>query len=315
MSGEEPAIDVFTLRPERSQIGMRLDRYVASELHDLSRTYLQALIDGGNVQVDGVVRRAAFKVTPGQLVTVTVPESTDVEIQPEDLPLQLLYVDRDVVVLDKPAGLVVHPAPGHASGTLVNALLHHFPDISISGSSRPGLVHRLDKDTSGVMVVARNDRAQQSLVRQWQARTVDKHYLALVSGVVEEDEATIDAPIARDPANRLRMAVRRDGKDAVSHFIVSERLARSTLLDVRIESGRTHQIRVHLAMIGHPVLGDAVYADARARHLASSLQCPRQFLHAASLTFDLPSGDRKTFVSPMPVDLVEVLDRARTEQR
>jgi len=312
VSGNDSDIEVVDLFPDRSHLGMRLDRYVAAEFGDLSRTYLQALIDGGHVRVDGQVRRSSFKITPGQRVTVVVPEAVEIDIQPEDIPIVVIYEDADVIVVDKPAGLVVHPAPGHGSGTLVNALLFHFPDISVAGTSRPGLVHRLDKDTSGVMVVARNDRAQNSLVAQWQDRTVDKRYGALVVGGIEEQEATIDAPIARDPANRLRMAARREGKEAVSHFVVGERFPDATWLNVSIETGRTHQIRVHLAMIGHPVLGDRLYANNQSRLVTAAHGIERQMLHAATLTFNLPGGERRSFSAPMPDDLVAVLTRLRT---
>lgn len=311
VEGNDPEVGVVELFPERSHIGMRLDRFVAAEISELSRTYLQALIDEGNVRVDGQVRRAAFKITPGQRVTVDVPETAVVDILPEDIPIDVLYEDADVIVLNKSAGMVVHPAPGHGSGTLVNALLHHYPDISIAGSTRPGLVHRLDKDTSGVMVVARNDRAHTSLVAQWQDRTVDKHYIALVAGGIEEAEATIDAPIARDPANRMRMAARRDGKEAVSHFVVKERFRDAALLDVSIETGRTHQIRVHLAMIGHPVLGDLLYANSRSRALAATHGVERQMLHASSLGFALPGGERRSFCAPLPEDIESAILRMR----
>ncbi len=307
--GNEGDFELFDLHPERSHLGIRLDRYIASELPDLSRTYLQTLISEGQVLVDGISRRAAFKITPGQHVTIAIPETTEVEIQPEDLPLDVIYDDADVVVVNKPAGLVVHPAPGHPTGTLVNALLYRYPEISIAGSSRPGIVHRLDKDTSGVMIVAKTDRSQTSLVQQWQDRTVAKQYVALVTGVIEEDEATIDAPIGRDPANRLRMAAVRSGKDAVSHFTVRQRFANATLLDVQIETGRTHQIRVHLAMIGAPVLGDSLYASAKARQVASDLGIKRQFLHASSLSVKLPDGETHTFTAPLPDDMQETLAR------
>ncbi|MDQ3654480.1 MAG: RluA family pseudouridine synthase [Chloroflexota bacterium] len=306
---DEREFELFDFYPERSQIGVRLDRYVASEMTDLSRTYLQTLIDEGQVLVDGQSRRAAFKITPGQHVTVAIPETTEVEIEAQDLPLDILYSDDDVVVINKPAGLVVHPAPGHPRGTLVNGLLYHFPEISIAGSTRPGIVHRLDKDTSGVMIVAKTDRAQTSLVEQWQGRSVEKQYKALVSGVIEEEEATIEAPIGRDPANRLRMAAVRSGKDAISHFTVDRRYKDASLLDVRIETGRTHQIRVHLAMIGAPVLGDRLYSTPKSRGISSEHDIERHFLHATSLTVDLPNGQRTTFEAPLANDLVAVLDR------
>ncbi len=305
--GNDGDFEHFDLYPERAHLGLRLDRYVAGELTDLSRTYLQTLIDDGQVLVDGISRRAAFKITPGQHVTIAIPETTEVEIQAEDLPLDVIYDDADVVVINKAAGLVVHPAPGHPTGTLVNALLYRYPEISIAGSSRPGIVHRLDKDTSGVMIIAKTDRAQTSLVQQWQDRTVAKQYVALVTGVIEEDEATIDAPIGRDPANRLRMAAVRSGKDAVSHFTVRQRFANATLLDVQIETGRTHQIRVHLAMIGAPVLGDSLYASAKARQVANDLGIKRQFLHASSLSVRLPDGETHTFTAPLPDDMCDTI--------
>lgn len=306
---DERDYELFDFYPARADIGTRLDRYVAREMTDLSRTYLQTLIDEGQVLVDGQPRRAAFKITPGQHVTVAIPETTDVEIEAEDLPLDVLYDDDDVVAINKPAGLVVHPAPGHPRGTLVNGLLYHFPEISIAGSTRPGIVHRLDKDTSGVMIVAKTDRAQTSLVEQWQGRSVEKRYVALVSGMIEEEEATIDAPIGRDPANRLRMAPVRSGKDAVSHFTVRRRYTDATLLDVRIDTGRTHQIRVHLTMIGAPVLGDRLYSTPKSRSVSSGHEVGRHFLHAASLTVDLPNGQRTTFEAPLAGDLAAILDR------
>jgi len=306
---DDREFEIFDFYPERSHIGIRLDRYVAGEMTDLSRTYLQTLIDEGQVLVDGQSRRAAFKITPGQHVTVAIPETIEVEIEAQDLPLDVLYNDDDVVVINKPAGLVVHPAPGHPRGTLVNGLLYHFPEISIAGSTRPGIVHRLDKDTSGVMIVAKTDRAQTSLVEQWQGRSVEKQYKALVAGVIEEEEATIDAPIGRDPANRLRMAAVRSGKDAISHFTVDRRYKDASLLDVRIETGRTHQIRVHLAMIEAPVLGDRLYSTPKSRGITSGHGIERHFLHATSLTVDLPNGPRTTFEAPLASDLVALLDR------
>jgi 23S rRNA pseudouridine1911/1915/1917 synthase len=306
---QDMSYELVELLPVKEEKGVRLDRFVSDSLTDLSRTYLQSLIDEGLVLVDGVPRRSAFKVTPGQRISVAIPEVSEVDIQPEDLPLSVIYEDQDVVVLDKEPGMVVHPAPGHPGGTLVNGLLYRYPAISIAGSNRPGIVHRLDKDTSGVMVVALSDRAQTSLVAQWQARAVDKRYVALVVGNIEEDEATIDAPIARDPANRLRMAPVRGGRDALTHFTVEQRFGDATLLNVQIETGRTHQIRVHLAMIGHPVLGDNLYANARARQVLSTLDLGRQFLHASRLTIALPDGETRTFESPLPADLRVVLER------
>lgn len=306
--------ELIELRPGREHQLMRLDRYVATELPDLSRTYLQQLIAEGRLLVDGQSRRAAFKMTPGQVVTVSLPVPEEFELEPQDIPLDVVFEDEDVLVINKPAGMVVHPAPGHPRDTLVNAVLFHAPDISIQGSTRPGIVHRLDKDTSGVMVVAKSNRAQTSLVEQWQGRSVTKHYTALVAGVIEEDTATIDAPIGRNPVNRQQMTTTRSGREAITHFTVVERFEDATLLDVRIETGRTHQIRVHLAFIGHPVVGDALYGNKVSSRVGERVEAPRQFLHAASLAFDMPSsGKRRTFTAPLPLDLDAVLSRAREQ--
>jgi len=299
------------LRPGREDTSERLDKFVAASLTDLSRSYVQQLIEGGQVRVDGVVRRSKFKVTPGEVVVVDVPPTVVEPLEPEDIPLDVAYEDADVIVVDKPAGLVVHPAPGHARGTLVNAMLHYAPGISIAGTNRPGIVHRLDKDTSGLMVVAKTDRAHAALIGQWAARSVRKGYVVLASGVVEPNEGTIDAPIGRDPIQRQRMAVTPKGRPAVSLFAVRERFAAATLLDVEIETGRTHQIRVHLAFIGHPVVGDPVYGRASTRRPGEPW-APRQFLHAARLGFRLPDGREVAFESTLPPDLVAVLDELRT---
>ncbi len=307
---QEDQEEVIELRPGREHQLMRLDRYVAGELPDLSRTYLQQLISEGRLLVDGQVRRAAFKITPGQVVTISLPDTEEFDLEPQDIPLDVLYEDDDILVINKPAGMVVHPAPGHPRDTLVNAVLFHAPDISIQGSTRPGIIHRLDKDTSGVMVVAKSNRAQTSLVEQWLGRNVVKHYTALVAGVVQEETATIDAPIGRNPANRQQMKTLRTGREAISHFTVKERFDDATLLDVRIDTGRTHQIRVHLAFIGYPVVGDGLYGNKVSARVAEELEVNRQFLHATSLTFRLPStGEERTFTAPLPDDLNVVLQR------
>ncbi|HET7092936.1 MAG TPA: RluA family pseudouridine synthase, partial [Thermomicrobiales bacterium] len=210
------------------------------------------------------------------------------------------------IVLNKPAGMVVHPAPGHPRGTLVNALVHHAPEIDLGGGSRPGIVHRLDKDTSGLMVVAKSDRAQSALLRQWAERSVTKRYLALARGAIEPDDGTIEAPIGRDPQHRQRMAVVQGGRPATTHFTVLRRFADATLLELDLESGRTHQIRVHLAFIGHPIVGDPVYG---ARDSSATTIAPRQFLHASRLGFMLPDGEPVSFVSALPPDLQAALDR------
>lgn len=317
LDDEEPAdvsrrpIGTAELRPTRADTNSRLDRFVADGLPDLSRSYVQQLIAEGRVTVDRVVRRAAFKMTPGETVVVDVPPPVVEALEPEAIPLDIVHEDDDLIVLDKPAGLVVHPAPGHATGTLVNALLHHAPEMTVGGSFRPGIVHRLDKDTSGLMVVAKTDRARNSLVAQWEQRTVHKAYVALASGIVADDASTVDAPIGRDPLQRQRMAVIHRGRPAVTHLAVRERLAATTLLDVVIETGRTHQIRVHLAFVGHPVVGDAVYGRARAPARRGEPRLARHFLHASDLAFRLPDGRGVSFHSDLPPDLAAALDDAR----
>lgn len=309
--------ELIELYPDRTHLNMRLDKYVSDQLPDLSRTYIQQLITDGAVLVDGISRRTSFKVTPGQVITLDVPEVEESEIIAEDIPLDIVFENNDILMVHKPAGLVVHPAAGHASGTLVNAVLFHAPEISIQGSTRPGIIHRLDKDTSGIMVIAKSDRAQTSLAEQWQARKVQKRYLALATGVVEEDTATIDAPIGRNSVNRQQMATSRSGKDAITHFAVVERFQDCTLLDVTIETGRTHQIRVHLNFIGHAVVGDTLYGNKVSARIADELGLKRQFLHANSLGFAMPgTGEDRVFEAPLPADLQAALDNlhARKEE-
>jgi len=318
-SGHEPGqadverpVGEVELYPEASEKGTRLDKYVATHVASLSRSYIQDLIEQDRVLVDGQARKAKFKVTPGQVITIDVPERQSVPLLAEAIPLDIVFENEDVVVVNKPAGMVVHPAPGHEGGTLVNALLHHAPEIAVGGTNRPGIIHRLDRDTSGLMVVVKTDRARTSLVAQWQARSVDKGYIALAHGVLDVDEATIDAPIGRDPDNRKKMAAVRGGREAITHLRVEERLNGATLFDIDLETGRTHQIRVHLAFIGHPIVGDALYnkyGGPFGGHGESF--APRQFLHAARLAFKLPDGKGVEFTSPLPTDLEQALERAR----
>jgi 23S rRNA pseudouridine1911/1915/1917 synthase len=307
-SGAEEESDEFAvLHPTRDDLGTRLDRYVADQLPGLSRGTVQGLIESGRVRVDGQQRKPKFRMTPGEVVSVVIPPPRIDEIQPDPIPLAVVYEDADVIVVDKPAGMVVHPAPGHPRGTLANALLAHVPGISVGGSQRPGIVHRLDKDTSGLIVAAKTDRGRMALVTQWEDRSVEKTYLALVSGSVADEGAIIDAPIGRDPKNRQRMAVVRTGRPAVTRFHVVERFPNATLLEVSIETGRTHQIRVHLAFIGHPIVGDQLYGRAR----PTDPQLERQFLHASALAFRLPDGETLRFEAPLPDDLRAVLEGLR----
>ena len=304
---EEEGVGCIELHPERDDLGTRLDRYIADKLPDLSRGTVQGLIESGRVLVDGRQRKPKFRMTPGEVVSVEIPPPRIDEILPDPIPLAVLYEDADVIVVDKPAGMVVHPAPGHPRGTLANALLAHVPGISVGGSQRPGIVHRLDKDTSGVIVAAKTDRGRTALVTQWEDRSVEKTYLALVSGSVADEEAIIDAPIGRDPKNRQRMAVVRTGRPAVTRFRVLERLLHATLLGVSIETGRTHQIRVHMAFIGHPIVGDRIYGRSR----ATDPDLERQFLHASAIAFTLPDGEAVRLNAPLPDDLRAALEELR----
>ena len=284
--------------------GVRLDKYVAEKFPDLSRTQAQRLVDNGYVTVNDRVAKAGVKLDAGDRVSITLPSPPPSPLLPEAMPLNIIYEDSDLLVIDKPAGLAVHPAPGHPSHTLVNALLSHLPDLPQTGDSqRPGIVHRLDKDASGVMVVAKNSTAQLDLISQFKTHSVVKVYVVLVKGRLTADDGVIEAPIGRDPRNRKRMAVVAEGKgrEARTHYHVVKHLENYTLLEVRPETGRTHQIRVHLSAIGYPVAGDKVYG-------VKSAQLPRLFLHACRLGFKLPStGEYREFTSNLPPDLEQAL--------
>jgi len=298
-----------TLSLTTDRAGERLDAFLARRVSGLSRTRAQRLIEEGRVLIDARSPKASERLPTGLEVTITIPAAARTELLPEDIPLTILYQDGDIIVIDKPPGLTVHPAPGHASGTLVNALLAASPDLrGIAGTLRPGIVHRLDKDTSGLMVVAKNDRAQQSLQKQLKERQVHKTYLALIQGVPSPRQGVIEAPIGRHPKNRKKMAVIAGGREAITRYKVREEIAggRYALLEVEPVTGRTHQIRVHMAATGHPIIGDATYGKR-------SDIVGRQFLHAAKLGFLMPLGGREVeFESPLPADLREALDGIRT---
>ena len=297
--------------------GTRLDRFLVSMLADHSRSQLQRLIKDGQVQVAGRTAKANQLVKPGQAVTIEISAPIDPVPRAEALPLPILYQDHDLIVVDKPAGMVVHPAAGHATGTLVNALLHHVDDLSgIGGEKRPGIVHRLDRGTSGLMVVAKHDKAHEELARQFADREVEKEYFALVWGEVMAGRR-IETPIGRDPSNRKKMSARaRRSREAVTRIVRAEHLSPAlTLLQVAIHTGRTHQIRVHLSAIGHPVVGDALYGGVHRRvahDIKAVTHLDRPFLHAAHLVFLHPDdGRRMEFTSALPVDLQHVLDELR----
>lgn len=286
--------------------GVRLDRYLDGVCPDLSRTRIQQLIAQGHVTVDSAKIKAGIKLKMGQAVIVIVPDPEESPLKPQHIPLEVVYQDDDVIVVEKPAGLTVHPGPGHPDGTMVNALLAMCPNLQgIGGTVRPGIVHRLDKDTSGLIVVAKNEVAHRKLSDAMKARECKKVYLALVHGNVKEDEAVIEAPLGRDPANRQRMAIVAFGRQATTRYKVIERLPGYTLVEVQLITGRTHQIRVHFASIGHPPVGDPVYS-----RIKSSVA--RQFLHAQKLGFKLPSTDEYVeFESPLPEDLSSFLETLR----
>ena len=295
------------------EAGVRLDVWLARRCAPLSRSRLQALIAAGLVTVDGQPASARAMTRPGQQVCVNLPPPAPAEPLPEALPLDVVFEDADLLVIDKPPGLVVHPAPGHAGGTLVNALLHHCDDLGgVGGVERPGIVHRLDKDTSGLMVVAKHDAAHLALAAQFQAGRVCKRYLALVHGRPARARGSIATTIGRHPVDRKRMAVNPPrGKPAVSHYEVLEHLGDFTLLQVRIETGRTHQIRAHLAHLGLPIVGDPVYGS-RPRDRALKACPSRQMLHAAELAFDHPSdGRRLVFQRPPPADMAAFIEALR----
>jgi len=286
--------------------GARLDRYLADHLPELSRSRIQKLIAGEHLKVNGRAVKAAVRLRRGDIITLSPPPPEPSVLKPEPLPLDIIYEDEDVLVLNKPAGLTVHPAPGHRAGTLVNALLSYLPEMPDTGdAARPGIVHRLDKDTSGVMVVAKNSPAHTSLMAQFRARRVTKRYLVLVRGRLAPLRGTIEAAIGRDRAHRQRMAVSEKGRAAVTRYEVREYLGGATLLEVSLETGRTHQIRVHLRAIGYPVLGDATYG-------VPSPYLERQFVHACRLGLRLPSsGEYREFSAALPPDLERALSSLR----
>jgi 23S rRNA pseudouridine1911/1915/1917 synthase len=306
----------LVVEPEHE--GLRLDSFLTALLSDYSRSQIQRLIRDGHVRGPGTPR-ASNSVHQGQAYEVEIPAPAAATPEAEELPLRIIFQDADLVVLDKPAGMVVHPAAGHTGGTLVNALLHHVKDLSgIGGELRPGIVHRLDRGTSGVMVVAKNDRAHQELSRQFSDREVEKEYIALVWGVVQAGRR-IDAAIGRDPAHRQKMSTRaRRARSAVTRVTFSHHLDGVSLLKVAIATGRTHQIRVHLSAIGHPIVGDSTYGGVHrrtGRNLQPVMRLERPFLHAARLAFTHPAdGRRVEFESPLPPDLQSVLDDIRERE-
>ncbi len=286
--------------------GERLDAFLAEMVADLSRTAVKDLINSGQVLVDGESRKPSYRIKEGEEILITLPEARQVAIVPQDLPLEIIYQDQDIAVVNKPKGMVVHPAHGNWDGTMVNALLYHIKDLSgINGEIRPGIVHRLDKDTSGVMVVAKHDQAHRNLAEQIKEHTIKREYQALVHGIIKENLGSIEAPIGRSRTDRKKMAVIADGKPALSRYRVLERFQNHTLVQVTLLTGRTHQIRVHFSYIKHPVVGDPVYGSAK-HHLGLDSQA----LHACRLGFDHPrTGEYMEFNSELPEEFKQALQK------
>jgi 23S rRNA pseudouridine1911/1915/1917 synthase len=291
--------------------GERIDKFLVEALQeDVSRTIVQQWIKDGHALVNGNTVKANYKLSAGDSLELTVPKPEELGALPEDIPLDIVYEDSDVIVVNKPRGMVVHPAPGHYTGTLVNALLFHCKDLSgINGVFRPGIVHRIDKDTSGLIMAAKNDLAHQHLSEQLKAHKVNRKYIAVVHDVIHHDNGTIDAPIGRDPGDRkLYKVVEKNSKYAVTHFLVLERFENNTVVELKLETGRTHQIRVHMKFIGHPLVGDPAYG--RSKGIVMDVE--GQALHAAVLGFEHPrTGEQLLFESALPPEMEELLDRLR----
>lgn len=295
-----------TLVVDEINKGKRLDSYISDNMDKISRSFAQKLIENQQVTINGKNEKASYKVCAGDNIQVDVPEAQGTKLKAQDIPVDVVYEDKDIIVVNKPKGMVVHPANGNPDGTLVNAILAMCKDSlsGIGGEIRPGIVHRLDKDTSGLLIIAKNDEAHVKMSKQIQDRLVTKKYIALVKGVVKDDEATIDMPIARSKVDRKKMAVDKDGKQAVTHFKVIKRYKGYTLLEIKIDTGRTHQIRVHMAKIGYPVVGDMVYSNGR-----NEFGVEGQMLHAKSLEFSHPiTGKKMHLEAPLPEYFTKVLE-------
>ena len=304
----ENGLQRLTVSPEDA--GVRIDKYLAEQLPDITRSYLQKLLKDGSVQMNGKQVKASTKTVAGAVIALTIPEPEEPEILPENIPLDILYEDSDVILINKPKNMVVHPAAGHYTGTLVNALMYHCRgDLSgINGVLRPGIVHRIDKDTTGVLIVCKNDRAHNALAEQLKEHSITRKYRAIVCGNLKEDEGTVDAPLGRHPQDRKKMAiVRSGGKRAVTHYRVLERFGNDTYIECQLETGRTHQIRVHMASLGHPLLGDEIYGRAK-----SPFKLEGQTLHAMVLGFIHPTtGEYMEFEAPLPEYFEKLLEKLR----
>ena len=295
--------------PEKSS-GLRIDKFLTESCPDYTRTFLQKLLKSELVEVNGKPVKSSYKTAAGDTVTFEVPEAVEAEITAQEMPLDILYEDEDVILINKPKGMVVHPAAGHYEGTLVNGLMHHCREqlSGINGVMRPGIVHRIDMDTTGVLIVCKNDLAHNSIAEQLKVHSITRKYYAVVFGSLKDDEGTIHAPIGRHPNDRKKMSINsKNGKDAVTHYKVLERFHGYTLVECRLETGRTHQIRVHMASIGHPLLGDQVYGPAK-----QPFRLQGQTLHAGVLGFLHPrTGEYMEFSAPLPKYFEELLEKLR----
>lgn len=302
--------ELYSYEIDQENAKIRLDVFLTTQIVDVSRSYVQKLIDEGLVTVDGKSTKANHKLRKGEIVTIKIPPPEELEVNAENITLDIYFEDQDVIVINKPRGMVVHPAEGNTSGTLVNALLYHCTDLSgINGVLRPGIVHRLDKDTSGLIMVAKNDNAHNCLAEQLKNRTVTRRYIALIHKNLKNDVGTVDAPIGRDPKDRQKMAVtEKNSKHAVTHYKVIERFGDYTLIECRLETGRTHQIRVHMAYIGHPLVGDTKYGPNKPH-----FNIEGQLLHAKVLGFIHPStGEYMEFTAPLPKIFKDTLASLRS---
>lgn len=297
---------------EIEQVGKRLDLFVISVIKDLSRMNAKRLIEDGNVQVNSKNSKVSYKVQNGDIIEIHIPEAKQLDLKAQEIPIEVVYEDSDIIVVNKPKGLVVHPANGNWDGTLVNAIMAICKDSlsGIGGEVRPGIVHRLDKDTSGLLIIAKNDKAHINMSNEIKNRKVKKVYIALVRGIVAENEATINMPIGRSNKDRKKMAVVKNGKEAITHFKVIKRFDKYTLLEVKIDTGRTHQIRVHLSEIGHPVVGDEIYSNGK-----NEFGVHGQLLHAKSLDFKHPiTGKDMHLEAELPEEFKNILKKLEEER-
>ena len=296
---------------QNNEKGVRLDSYITKKLNDLSRANIQRLIEDGNILVNSAKQKISYKVNSGDKIEITITEPIKIDLKQKDIKVEIVYEDNDIIVVNKPKGLVVHPAVGNPDGTLVNAIMNICKDSlsGIGGEVRPGIVHRLDKDTTGLLIVAKNDKAHINLSEQIKNREVKKIYIALVRGNIPENEATINMPIGRSTKDRKKMAVVKNGKEAVTHFKVIDRFKNYTLLEIKIDTGRTHQIRVHMAEIGYPVVGDMVYSNGK-----NEFGVEGQMLHAKSLDFKHPiTGKNMHLEAELPKYFKDIIDKLKQE--